>query len=61
MESGCVWKMLTMCVLMATVVVGFNIDTKVPIVKQGPSNSYFGFSLAHHWIQGFDGEPDTYK
>lgn len=43
------------------VAAAFNIDTRVPIVKQGPANSYFGFSLAHHWIEGTDGSPDTYK
>ena len=26
----------------------FNLDTKVPIVKTGPPNSYFGFSVAQH-------------
>ena len=26
----------------------FNLDTKVPIVKYAPTNSYFGFSVAQH-------------
>jgi hypothetical protein len=29
----------------------FNIDTKAPIIKQGSPDSYFGFSLAQHYVQ----------
>jgi len=30
---------------------GFNLDTSVPIVKEGlHSNAYFGFSVAQHQI-----------
>ena len=34
-------------------VLGFNIDTVAPIVKTGPIDSYFGFSVAQH-ISGHD-------
>ena len=28
----------------------FNLDTSVPLVKTGTRDSYFGFSLAQHYI-----------
>lgn len=27
---------------------GFNLDTKIPILKKGRKDSYFGFSVAEH-------------
>lgn len=33
-----------------TCVHGYNIDTKIPFVRKGAPNSYFGFSLAEHQI-----------
>lgn len=29
---------------------GFNLDTKIPIVKLGNPDSYFGFSVAQHFV-----------
>nr|XP_022307086.1 integrin alpha-6-like isoform X2 [Crassostrea virginica] len=29
---------------------GFNVDVRMPFIKQGPENSYFGFSIAQHKI-----------
>ena len=29
----------------------FNIDTKVPLVKLGLSESYFGYSVSPHYIR----------
>lgn len=37
---------------------GFNLDTSVPIVKTGPADSYFGFSLAQHQIYRDEEAPD---
>ena len=28
----------------------FNFEPRLPILKQGPQNSYFGFSVAEHII-----------
>jgi len=29
----------------------FNIDTSVPLIKLGPRESYFGFSVSPHYIR----------
>ena len=29
----------------------FNVDIKVPIVKKGPTDSYFGYSVAQHHVK----------
>ena len=31
-------------------VVAFNVDIHVPIVKEGISGSYFGYSIAQHYV-----------
>ncbi|XP_052246976.1 integrin alpha-6-like isoform X2 [Dreissena polymorpha] len=37
------------CVITCLVIVSaFNLDTTIPVIKQGPPNSYFGFSVAQH-------------
>ena len=28
----------------------FNFDSRLPVIKQGPVDSYFGFSVAEHVI-----------
>lgn len=28
----------------------FNFEPKLPVIKQGPKNSYFGYSVAEHTI-----------
>jgi len=28
----------------------FNLETRLPLVKKGPKNSYFGYSVAEHLI-----------
>ena len=39
------------------VVLGFNLDSDIPVVKSGPKGSYFGFSVAQHLPStGVDGE-----
>jgi hypothetical protein len=30
--------------------VGFNLETRLPLIKEGPRNSYFGYSVAEHLI-----------
>lgn len=30
---------------------GFNLETRLPMVKLGSSNSYFGYSVAAHQIR----------
>lgn len=35
------------CVLSVTAL-GFNLDTVIPVIKVGPADSYFGFSVAQH-------------
>lgn len=37
-------------ILTITCVCGFNVDTQIPFRRKGPTNSYFGFSLAEHQI-----------
>lgn len=34
--------------LYTNLICGFNLDTKIPIIKTGQKNSYFGFSVAEH-------------
>lgn len=36
-----------LCIHLVTVL-GFNLDTTIPVIKEGPDNSYFGFSVAQH-------------
>jgi hypothetical protein len=36
-----------LCIHLVTVL-GFNLDTVIPVIKEGPDNSYFGFSVAQH-------------
>lgn len=53
MEEGLAPGLLSFCLLFGsfvTVLNGFNLDTSVPIVKVGPTDSYFGFSIAEHQI-----------
>lgn len=41
--------LLHTCVITCVVLVsGFNLDTTIPVIKIGPKDSYFGFSLAQH-------------
>ncbi|XP_030846528.1 integrin alpha-6 isoform X2 [Strongylocentrotus purpuratus] len=39
-----------LCVLVAVVerTLCFNFETRLPVIKEGPENSYFGFSVAEH-------------
>ncbi|XP_048754417.2 integrin alpha-6-like isoform X2 [Ostrea edulis] len=43
------WKGL-LYLLGIVCVYGFNVDVQMPFIKQGPQNSYFGFSIAQHKI-----------
>lgn len=43
------WKGL-LYLLEIVCVYGFNVDVQMPFIKQGPQNSYFGFSIAQHKI-----------
>ncbi|XP_035689164.1 integrin alpha-6-like isoform X2 [Branchiostoma floridae] len=38
---------------------GFNYETRIPLVKEGPQNSYFGFSVAQHQITADGSDPFT--
>ena len=38
----------------AVVVLGFNLDSDIPVIKSGPKGSYFGFSVAQH-LPSIDG------
>ncbi|CAH1238256.1 ITGA6 [Branchiostoma lanceolatum] len=38
---------------------GFNYETRIPLVKNGPQNSYFGFSVAQHQITAGGSDPFT--
>lgn len=42
-------------ILTITCVCGFNVDTQIPFIRRGPTNSYFGFSLAEHQITNSEG------
>jgi integrin alpha 7 len=49
--TGVVWSVLVQLFYFYAKTNAFNLDTHVPIVKQGRgSNSYFGFSVAQHQI-----------
>ncbi|XP_053209007.1 integrin alpha-PS1-like [Panonychus citri] len=37
-----------------TIVTSFNFDTRIPFIKEGPVNSYFGYSVAQHLIQKYN-------
>ena len=49
------WSFTVFTVLIYYGVHGFNLDTKIPIVKKGRANSYFGFSVAQHMIADSEG------
>jgi len=50
--------LLHTCVITCVVLVsGFNLDTTIPVIKQGPAGSYFGFSVAQHQqLRGGNGD-----
>lgn len=39
-----------LCLLCGHLCSSFNFETRLPIVKRGPHDSYFGFSVAQHLI-----------
>lgn len=41
---------MTFNLFQITSVHGFNLETRLPLVKQGHRNSYFGYSVAQHII-----------
>lgn len=41
---------MTFNLFQITSVDGFNLETRLPLVKQGHRNSYFGYSVAQHII-----------
>lgn len=52
-------KTLTKSILLLTLVISsslfhcsnaFNLETRLPVIKYGPKNSYFGYSVAEHLI-----------
>lgn len=50
---------LSWAIVSATLLVsGFNLENRLPIWKDGPANSYFGYSIASHVM---DGESQTTK
>ena len=48
--TGVVWSVLVQLFYFYANTFAFNLDTNVPIVKQGNPDSYFGFSVAQHQI-----------
>ncbi len=47
---GFFWTVLLQLLYFYTSIYAFNLDTHVPIIKEGRGNSYFGFSVAQHQI-----------
>ena len=43
-----------------SLLLAFNLDTDVPIVKEWSRDSYFGFSVAQHQINIFDRDRTTH-
>ena len=39
---------LTYLLCAITVTHGFNLDTRLPVIKRGEAGSYFGYSVAEH-------------
>ena len=35
-------------VLSSSVVIGFNLEPRIPVIKNGMAGSYFGYSVAQH-------------
>lgn len=44
----------TIVLFLFSEVLGFNLDIKAPIIKEGRSTSYFGYSVAHHLVKNRD-------
>lgn len=48
----CRWNnSVLLCLILVIIlqeVTSFNLDTTIPIIKEGPANSFFGFSVAQH-------------
>ena len=41
---------LTIVINLIEISLGFNLETRLPVIKEGPRNSYFGYSVAQHLI-----------
>ena len=39
---------LVVVVLSSSVVIGFNLEPRIPVIKNGMAGSYFGYSVAQH-------------
>ena len=39
---------LVVVVLSSSVVIGFNLEQRIPVIKNGMAGSYFGYSVAQH-------------
>ncbi len=42
--------LLTIVLNLIEISFGFNLETRLPLIKEGPRNSYFGYSVAQHLI-----------
>ena len=45
---NCATVVLLLLLLLLEVTVGFNLEPRIPVVKNGRSGSYFGYSVAQH-------------
>lgn len=49
---GCLLSLHLLFVFRFLIIVrGFNLETRLPLVKQGNAGSYFGYSVAAHQIR----------
>ncbi|KFM71697.1 hypothetical protein X975_10596, partial [Stegodyphus mimosarum] len=53
----CVHYFVTLTVILVAVKLGccFNLETRIPVIKEGPTGSYFGYSVAQHQLTNEDG------
>lgn len=50
---------LSYSLLLQDIVQSFNLENRLPIVKLGDANSYFGYSVAEHIQQSSPYGPET--
>lgn len=49
-------RLVVLCLAIIQTVTGFNLENRLPIIKYGTTDSYFGYSVAEHVIETESGK-----